>query len=341
MVDISREDELRRYLKECGILTDLNDGRIHYFGGGVSGVTAMAKLSDGRELIIKQACAKLNVEANWECDPKRIRIEHEALTVYRNIVPDCVPTPISFDDSNYVMIREAVPESWRMWKTDLLEGKLDYVVAEKAAAALAKVHNETAGCAAVEEQFGDRKIFYDLRVEPYVEYVSNRYPEIREKGMKLAHKLMSEQIALIHGDYSPKNILVHDDQICILDMEVATYGHPCFDLAFFTNHFLLKAVYRKQLADEYLKMLKCILDTYFKQQNYLDSSVLERDTVQTLAFLFLARVDGKSPVEYLKEKTDQEIVRMAALKMIRNDVRSYDQVIAILKEFIAEGEGNL
>lgn len=338
MIEISREENLRTYLEKSDMLDGDRPVSIHYFSGGVSGATALVRLASGRELIVKQAYARLNVAAVWECNPERIRMEHEALKIYNEIVPDCVPKPIAYDSTNYVMIREAVPESWVMWKSELLNGRLQDAIAEKAAAALAEVHNRTAGNEQIREVFGDPSVFYTLRVEPYIEYPVGRYPEIREQSRVLADKLMTEQIALIHGDYSPKNILVHDDQICILDMEVAYYGHPCFDLAFLTNHFLLKAVFRKELADRYLNMMLKMVQLYFDRENFTDRKKLEADTVRTLAFLFLARVDGKSPVEYLKEEVDRNLVRAAAMEMIRKEYESYDEITACLKRHLSGAE---
>lgn len=331
MTDISKKEELLDYLEKMGLISDKNNTYTHYFPGGVSGAAAIVKTDDG-DVLVKQAYEHLKVAAEWKCDPKRIKVENDALIQYRKIVPDCVPAPISFDEENWIMIREAVPEDWKMWKADLMDGILNWEIARKSIDSLCKVHNATALDEEVREKFKEARFFYELRISPYIEYLINVYPELREKADKLYHLLMTKQIALIHGDYSPKNILVKDNDICILDFEVAYFGNPCFDTAFFSNHFLLKAVKNRDISEKYIEMLAYMMDRYFDNTKYADRREMERMTVQTLGFLFLARVDGKSPVEYLKREEDKQIVRKAAMRIIKEECDSYCQVFGILRD---------
>ena len=58
-----------------------------------------------------------------------------------------------------------------------------------------------------------------------------------------AERLVTCRSVLVHGDFSPKNLLVSGDRLVIIDCEVAWYGDPAFDLAFLLNHLCLKALY--------------------------------------------------------------------------------------------------
>lgn len=336
MIDIGAKEDLLQYLLEKGLISDPQKAQVNYFSGGVSGTVAMVCENED-QMLVKQAMGKLKVRDLWECDPKRIQVEHNALLVYERIIPDCVPTPISYDAENYIMIREAVPEDWHMWKEALLDGKLNYQVAEKAIRALFTIHNSTALSDEVREQFQDSQFFYSLRISPYIEYVVEKYPFLKSRAQRVIDFLMNQQIALIHGDYSPKNILTRDAQICILDLEVAYFGNPCFDVAFFANHFLLKAVRRKEWGTGYLAMLGYMMNLYFSNVAYMDPITVEEQTVQTLGFLFLARVDGKSPVEYLTNEKDKELVRKLALTILNENFTTFEQVFRLMRQ-VVEGK---
>lgn len=333
MIDISQKEELIKYLSEKNIISNAKGLEIHFFSGGVSGATALIK--DGNvEFLVKQAYEKLKVKESWECDQKRIKIEYDALAVYKQIVPEAVPTPLSFDEENYIMIREAVSEDWKMWKSDLLDGILKIEVAEKAIDALSKIHNSTSSMTELRDKFGDGKIFYDLRADAYILHLTKKYPQLKQIAEKVVAMLMESGICLIHGDYSPKNILVKGSDICILDLEVAYYGNPCFDLAFFANHLLLKAVLNKKISSDYLEMMKYMMDRYFSKLSFMEPKLLEKQTVHTLGLLFLARVDGKSPVEYLTSEQDKNLVRNTAMRIIEEEMDTVEQVIACLKNAI-------
>lgn len=333
MIDIASIDILRNYLAEKKVFGDAADVRIHYFPGGVSGTVAFA--SDGsRELIVKQALPFLKVAERWECDPSRMRIEYLALETYGKFVPQSVPRAVSFDDENFIMIREAAPEHWVMWKSHLLSGVLDFRIAEKAAASLLTVHNHTAGDPAIKTLFGDKAVFYNLRINPYIEKVLEKHPALSEAGEAVIAMLMDSAVALVHGDYSPKNILVDQSNLCILDLEVAHYGHPAFDLAFFSNHFLLKTVKSPQWKGAYLNMLRFMLNIYLPGVRFMDAAKMESETVEVLAFLLLARVDGKSPAEYIQEPADKDKVRKLAYKILASRHKTFDSVIAAAQKIV-------
>jgi hypothetical protein len=329
MIDIADKGVLIDYLWGRGIFKKGSELYVRYFSGGVSCNVAFVS-GGGKEILVKQALPKLKVAELWECDPQRIVIEYRALEVYAGIVPRCVPAPLFYDQENLVLCREAVPEKCPMWKTRLLEGQLDFRIAGKAIAALLEVHNQTAHDKNIADIFRDTGVFYNLRVNPYIEFTVSRHPELKEKASQVITLLMNSKIALIHGDYSPKNILIMDDRLFILDMEVAHFGSPAFDLAFFSNHFLLKAVKNKAWKEAYLNMLKFMTGIYFSNVTCMDAAELEKITIQVLGFLFLARVDGKSPVEYITEDPDKDLVRSMAFKIIREDPSTFREVIQMV-----------
>lgn len=332
MIDIGVEAQLRDYLRDKNLFADFGRISIVYFPGGVSGVVALA--SDGeKNIIIKQALSKLKVKEDWQCDPGRIITEHRAHEIYARLVPESVPATLFADETNKIIGRMGASDGTPMWKTQLLAGLLDFRVAGKAIDAMAMIHNVSSRDAAIRQEFADNSIFYDLRISPYIEKVTAVHPELHEQSLPVIARLMEDKRVLVHGDFSPKNILVQDDVIYILDYEVAHYGHPSFDLAFFFNHFLLKAVKNKQWADSCLNMLSFMAERYFAAQEIMPAAELQRDTAELLAFMLLARVDGKSPAEYIVDPADKDCIRRAAFAVLRNRAERIADVV----EFIRAG----
>lgn len=338
MTAISNPEALKEYLVGKNLFPAGAELHVTYCDGGVSGVVALVGDGD-RLLLVKQALAQLKVAALWECDTRRIAVEHRALEVYARIVPDCVPRPLYYDEESAIMVREAAPENSRSWKQALLAGVIDPAVADKATDALAAVHNQTAVDVAVREAFQDDAFFNELRIKPYIRYTVEKHPRLAAQAEEIIAVLRREKIALIHGDYSPKNILLGErGRLYILDFEVACYAHPAFDLAFFLNHFLLKAVRNKTLAASYLAVAERVAERYLAGQTCLPRDRMEAVTAQTLGFLFLARVDGKSPAEYITREADKALVRRASLRMLDEAARTPDQAIRILREEIDKSE---
>jgi tRNA A-37 threonylcarbamoyl transferase component Bud32 len=335
MIDISDNSQLKLYLAGKNLFPDCGNLRFHLFPGGVSGNVVLA--SDGEtSLIVKQALPKLKVKENWECDPGRMLMEHRALEVYARITPENVPRPVFYDMDNHIMVREAAPEDCSNWKEDLLSGRLDFQIARKTTQALVRVHNMAASDEEIRGAFRDNKVFYDLRVNPYIEWVvAEKYPELKKKAAPVIDMLMNKKITLVHGDYSPKNILVSGRNIFILDMEVAHTGHPAFDLAFFFTMFVCKSVKNKLWADSYLNMLAYMYDLYFQEVTCMNPDTLRRDTLITLAFIILARVDGKSPAEYITSEDDKNLIRQFSCNEINRPSSSLAEMISRLREKIS------
>ncbi len=331
MIDIGNKDVLVKYLKERSIIKDGEEFTIKYFGGGVSGIVAFVDKPDGA-LIVKQALSQLKTKDTWLCDPNRMNIEYESNRIYHELLPNNAPAVYFYDEENYLYGREAVPEGCPMWKQDLLSGLLDFQVAKKSIETLVNVHNECHNREDVKKIFADKSIFYDLRISPYIEFTVGKHPEIAEYAKRVSDEMMNNSISLVHGDYSPKNIMVIGREISVLDYEVAHYGHPAFDLAFFSNHFILKAVKFDEYPEAYLSMLEYMVSIYFNSMTFMDKKEFESTYIRTLALLFLARVDGKSPVEYLVgDDKKQALVRKISFRIINERIETFAELLAVLK----------
>ena len=330
MLDMADTKTLENYLLGRGVIDAATGYSITYCKGGVSCIVAFVRAGE-KELIIKQALAQLQVKETWLCDPNRMHIEYECNALYHRLAPDMAPAVCFYDDEHYIMGREAVPERCPMWKAQLLSGLLDFSVAEKVIRALAAVHAACAHDPEVARLFGNKDIFYGLRVSPYIEFTLGKYGQLKDFASPLVEELMGPGITLVHGDFSPKNIMIDDRNVRILDFEVAHYGHPAFDLAFFSVLFLCKSVKHKAWAAAYRNLLAFMLDTYFDNVAYMNNVALEASFVRLLALMLLARVDGKSPAEYITEEVDRERLRAMAFAIIDSRITTRAELFAMLE----------
>ncbi|MEF8856196.1 MAG: phosphotransferase, partial [Haloplanus sp.] len=135
---------------------------------------------------------------------------------------------------------------------------------------------------------------------------------------------------LVHGDYSPKNVLVDrsDDPVpWILDFEVAHWGDPAFDAAFMLNHLFIKSIYNHDRHAAYADAADRFWTAYDRAAEW----DIERETVAELAVLMLARVDGKSPVEYV-DRAVAEALRRVAKRTLRGDAETLADFAALARE---------
>ncbi len=210
----------------------------------------------------------------------------------------------------------AAPVGSEDWKTRLLAGELSGQVARRAGATLGLIVRGTWGRDDLRERFGDQRAFEQLRTDPYYRTSGQRHPRLAGAIEEWIAKSSARRVALVHGDWSPKNLLVGRDGLTCIDFECAHYGDPSYDAAFLLNHLVLKAFRRPELAEGYFGLARTAFGWTL---GLLPSEALgwyEASAMRHLAFLMLARVDGKSPAEYLREAWLRDAVRRLALRLI-------------------------
>jgi aminoglycoside phosphotransferase (APT) family kinase protein len=125
---------------------------------------------------------------------------------------------------------------------------------------------------------------------------------------------------LVHGDFSPKNILQGASGPVILDAECAWFGDPAFDVAFVLNHLLLKGAWRPQWRMRYVEAFASLERAYFAHARWEPAEALAARIAALLPALMLARIDGKSPVEYLQSEVEKDEVRTFASALVAEPV---------------------
>jgi aminoglycoside phosphotransferase (APT) family kinase protein len=271
------------------------DARLTPLSGGVS--CEIYLVEDGTErFVVKRALAKLNVKADWYADIIRNRHEWEYIRYVAKFLPGAVPALRQCSATDNYFAMEHLNGSFSNWKQLLLAGKTDLEDASRAGKILGQIHRHSTGDAEAMRLFNTTQNFYQLRIESYLLATGAKHPALRSQFEAEATRLAGVRECLVHGDFSPKNILVSSERMVLLDCEVAWYGEPAFDIAFLLNHFFLKSLLH---VPRDICMRWMIEKFWFEYQNIRPSPEVELRASRLLLMLMLARVDGKSPAEYL------------------------------------------
>lgn len=258
----------------------------------------------------KRALAKLKVAADWRAPVERNHAEVEWLRVACELVPQAVPRILAEDAQSGAFAMEYLaPAQHPVWKTELRDGRIRAETATAVAHCIAAIHAGTAQREDLARRFANDHIFYPIRLEPYLLATAARHPDCAARLSELVATTACNKLALVHGDLSPKNILLAARGPILLDAECAWYGDPAFDLAFCLNHMLLKCLWRPQWRERYLACYDALAAAYLARVTWEPRAAIEARVAQLLPGLFLGRVDGKSPAEYLTTDSDKERVR--------------------------------
>lgn len=301
-----------------------NDQRL---AGGVASDIRLVQGENG-PYVIKQALEKLRVAAEWLSDPARSSIEVMALRAIAELLgQDVVPEVLWTDSDNNAFAMRLIDPRMRNWKQDLLAGHFDDRTARRAGALLGQLHKRSSEHEQLRENFEDLSYFRTLRVEPYFQRITQKNPSISEAVSSVISGMEQRRTVLVHGDYSPKNLLVDGDEVVMLDCEVAHWGDPRFDLAFGLSHLWLKSCRQGCQVSALHKLGLAFIDGY----RSAGPAIFDVPLTQIFGCLVLARLDGDSPVDYL-DQLDQEAIRAAAIDIISNPLSSIETYFSITEE---------
>lgn len=324
-MDIENPGALLAYLRDRTIISESDNPEFRRLEGGVSNRTVLVHSSSCRPFVVKQALPKLRVAVDWYSDPARIHNEALGLKWLEKLAPAGTITPLLFEDpEQHIVGMSAVPEPHQNWKTLLLNGDLCFRHIEQFAILLGTIHLKSFEQRdTIARVFADRTFFETLRIEPYYRFSAEQVPEASHFLEELIEDTLRCRLALVHGDFSPKNILVYQDRLVLLDHEVIHFGDPAFDVGFSLTHLLSKAHHVRHRRAEFLnaahvyarRYLDCIRS--FKWCHEVESRAVRH----TLACL-LARAVGRSPLEYLTpaERNAQCSITRALITRVASNV---------------------
>jgi aminoglycoside phosphotransferase (APT) family kinase protein len=280
--------------------------------GGVSSDIWKVELRAG-PVCVKRALPRLRVAQLWEAPVERNRYEWRWMQAAARIAPGSVPRVLAHDEAGVFAMEFLDGARFPLWKNELRAGRADAAFARQVGERLARIHAATADDPRVAAEFATDAGFHAIRLEPYLLATARRHADLAPQLRRLAERTAATRIALVHGDVSPKNILVGAQGPVFLDAECAWYGDPAFDLAFCLNHLLLKCLWVPEVADGFLACFDALASGYLATHGVAG---LERRAASLLPGLLLARIDGKSPVEYVTEETQKTRVRSVARALL-------------------------
>ena len=319
-------------LTQAGLLEAAAANRFEPLTGGVSSDIWKITTPE-RVFCVKRALSKLKVAADWLAPIERNRYEVAWYQVVHNILPGAAPQILYHDEkAMFCAMSYLDPDTHRLWKSELAAGRAEPQHAAQAGECLARIHSATANNESVWAQFPSNDIFHAIRLEPYLEATANRHPDLKAQLFALSRRTADIRLTLVHGDVSPKNILMGPNGPVFLDAECACIGDPAFDLAFCLNHLLLKCLWNPSAQAGYFACFEAMAQTYLALVDWEAPEEFEARTASLLPGLFLARIDGKSPVEYIRTETDKNHVRRCARQALLTPPKRLLDLLAAWQE---------
>lgn len=340
MLELDEQNTLS-YLRNRGDVADLDDARVELLGWGVSNVVLRVTRPAADDFIIKQSRVQLRTKTEWFSRLDRIYREIGMLKLLAPLLPaGVIPRVLLEDRENYLFAMEAFPAQHVVWKQALLNGDIDLSVADRLGDYLARVHSQTCQRADLAAEWGDLEVFDQLRLDPFYRYLARVRPEVAEPLEKLVAQNLATACCIVLADFSPKNILLAEGRLAIVDFETGHYGDPAFDLGFFLSHLLLKAVQFAARFDEYTELTRRFWTRYQAGMESVASmaelapALLFQRTQGHLAGCMWARVDGKSPVDYLTRDGAQQQVRDYCRGLFASPAATWDETLVRLKNVV-------
>ena len=320
------DEDLGNVLVRLQLATRPEEAQAMRLSGGVS--ADIWKVALGHRVVcVKRARSQLKVAQEWCVPTERIAYERKWYTTVGRLLPGAAPAVLAYDDASKILVMEYLPpEENRLWKAELAAGRVDIAFAGVVGAQLGAIHAKTAGSAECAKEFQTDDLFMALRLDPYFKHVGAVHPDVAGYMDALVDSTLQRKLALVHGDVSPKNILVAPYGPIFLDAECAWYGDPAFDVAFLLNHLLLKCIWVRCAAQEYLAAFDAFASSYREQISWEEPEELWFRVTKLLPALLLARVDGKSPVEYLSSEANRSAIRCCALQLIGEPAKSLREI---------------
>lgn len=319
-------DNALPYLRSVGLLRSGEDARIEVLGGGVSNLV-LGVVQGHSAFVVKQSRPKLRTREDWFSDIERIYREQEVMELLQPLLPPgSIPAVIFSDRENYLFAMEHAPADSRVWKSMLLAGEIDPEIGRQAGRLLGQMHEAAAGNAVFAERLADRRIFHQLRIEPFYERIRLRHPDLKEAIDPLLFQLLHHGETLCHGDFSPKNLLSSGRGLMLVDHETAHFGEPAMDLGFFFSHLLLKGIRAGDWRTFTGLILSCWTG-YVQAIRYTSAEATLARSFGHMGVCLLTRVDGTSPVDYLSDDRQRASARQLGRGLLLQPPRGWEDLL--------------
>lgn len=337
------------YLRSRGFLAPDEPAKAADLSGGVSNAVIHITRSGGDDLVVKQVREKLNVVEPWYCGVERIWREVEVLRHCERLLGHCrpgvpftmqVPRLLFEDRENYVFAMTAAPADHIVWKQELMSGVARQDVAVSCGRLLGTLHRNSWHDTSLAGQLDDRQFFGDLRLDPYYRQIARVHEDLASHVERLIHAVWTERHCLVHGDFSPKNLLIHGNHLTLIDFEVGHFGDPAFDVGFILSHLALKAMHHAPLDPPIWDLTDSFWNGYRTEMLSVVSSqdfdALMQRGILNFAACALARLDGKSRIDYLDDGDRRDAVRELCRTLFARQPRQWADVRQLARRPVSD-----
>lgn len=335
-MDTLSHQDLYQALVRMDLMQEGLEPSLQMLTGGVSSDIMRIDLPAG-PICVKRALPQLRVASKWRAPIERNTFEVEWIHTVAGFAPSAVPKILGVDrQAGLFAMGYFEPQIYPVWKQQLRDGVINPDTAQAVATRIVQIHSGTADNAELAVRFATDHIFHPIRLEPYLLATAEVHQDCALILRDIAQVTATTKRALVHGDVSPKNILVGPHGPVLLDAECAWYGDPAFDVAFCLNHLLLKCMWQPQWSRHYLVCFDRFVVAYLAGVNWEAPEHFEARACLLLPGLLLGRIDGKSPVEYISAEADRERVRRVAKSLLKQAVTSLDELRHIWQHQLKE-----
>ena len=299
--------------------------------GGVS--SEVFKVKTKKKLYcLKRSLPKLRVKKDWFVNTNRLKYEYLWLKHCKSIIPNGIPNVYKFSSKKDFLILQYLDEKkYKNLKIQLLEKKINYKIIEKISKDLFKIHINSTNKYIKKKFSKNSKNFYDLRLDAYFKEVGRMHPSLNKKIKNIIENYKINSSTLVHGDFSPKNMLIFNKTIKYIDAETCNYGDPVFDVVYFANHLLIKSIHIIEKKKQFINCYSIFLYTYIKSLKIDERDKFFKRCVAMIPIMLLARIDGKSPVEYIKKNAIKNKIRLLSFRLINNPPKSFEKLIKYIQ----------
>ncbi|MFN3249401.1 aminoglycoside phosphotransferase family protein [Roseibium album] len=335
-------DELALIMVRCELMEEGEPFEISSVEGGVSSNVWYIRTRSGRDMIAKRPLARLNVEQEWLADQRRSNFECMFLRDVRACVPENVASVLAHDVESHTLFIEYFPtQAFFNWREEILAGRTHEEAGAGIGATLAKIHHYFAQNSDARERYDARDILQGTRIDPYFDAITKRHPKLSKKIDKLRSQTLKADSVVIHGDVSPKNILVAPNRQILLDAECACIGDPAFDPSFLLAQLLLKTLVVIEREKEIMAACQGFITSYFDGVIWEDKHSLEQRAIEYLGLFLLARIDGKVPVPYIRDDNIKALAREFGTNLLNLKDKKISDVLGSWSMMINEQYANL
>ena len=300
--------------------------------GGVSSEVYHVKTYKN-DYCIKKSLKKLLVKKNWISDTNRIKFEYLWLKHCQKILNKNIPRTYEFNNKGkYIVMEYLNSPKYKTLKQLYFKKIINLNTIKSISKHLYKIHSNSNNLKTKKIFEANNRNFYDLRIDPYFNEVGRVYPKYKKYIKNINKKYFENSTTLVHGDFSPKNILIGKNKIIYLDAECCNFGDPVFDLVFFTNHLLIKSIFFKHESKEFINSYRVFYREYLKNLSLKNYNSYIARIIKMTPIMLLARIDGKSPVEYIISNKIKNTIRNKSFLLLDSKINSLNDIIKVINE---------